>query len=175
MSFRPVRSGFAVCLVLLYPYDKQAFGSLAYMIRLGEDTVMPRNTVGGMKTAVLREEIKNVMGKKLNSLKTKFPMLLSGEVAVTDMADVSDKLWIFNLSAPQEQWRRTLELLAKQVELIRRKGFGEDYWKQGERTTPPEYNADSTGIVFVDTFFVKNDKTQSTEFANKCIDRKSVV
>lgn len=166
----PAIPDFETPKVLLYPYDKQAFGSLAYMIRLGEDTVMQRNTVGGMKTAVLREEIKNVMGKKLNSLKTKFPMLLSGDVVTTDLADLSDKLWIFNVSAPQDQWRRTLELLAKQVELIRRKGFGEDYWKQGAHTTFPEYNADSTAIVFVDTFFVKHSRTQSSEFANKCID-----
>lgn len=166
----PAIPDFETPKVLLYPNDKQAFGSLAYMMRLGEDTAMPRNTVGAMKTAVLREEIKNVMGKKLNSLKTKFPMLLSGEVTATDLADVSDKLWVFNLSAPQDHWRRTLELLAKQVELIRRKGFGDDYWKQDNLTASPEYNADSTGIVFVDTFFVKYYKTQSTEFANKCID-----
>ena len=166
----PAIPDFETPKVLLYPNEKQAFGALAYMMRLGEDTAMPRNTVGAMKTAVLREEIKNVMGKKLNSLKTKFPMLLSGEVQATDLADVSDKLWIFNLSAPQDHWRRTLELLAKQVELIRRKGFGDDYWKQDQLTASPEYNADSTGIVFVDTFFVKYDKTQSTEFANKCID-----
>ena len=166
----PAIPDFETPKVLLYDNNKQAFGALAYMMRLGEDTVMPRNTVGAMKTAVLREEIKNVMGKKLNSLKTKFPMLLSGEVQAMDLADVSDKLWVFNLSAPQDQWRRTLELLAKQVELIRRKGFGDDYWKQDQLTASPEYNADSTGIVFVDTFFVKYDKTQSTEFANKCID-----
>jgi len=166
----PAIPDFETPKVLLYPNNKQAFGALAYMMRLGEDTAMPRNTVGGLKTAVLREEIKTVMGKKLSSLAAKFPTLLGGEVQATDLSDVNDKLWVFNLSAPQDQWRRTLELLAKQVELIRRKGFGADYWKQEQRAISPEYNADSTGIVFVDTFFVKNDRTQSTEFANKCID-----
>ena len=88
---------------------------------------------------------------------------------MADVADLSDKLWILNLSAPKDQWRRTLELLAKQVELIRRKGFGDDYWKQDYHHVWPEYNADSTAIVFVDTIFAKNPKPISTQYVSRCI------
>ena len=154
---------------LLYPNKQQSFGSLAYIIRLTEDSGMRGNTVGSMKTAILRDEIKTVMTNKLNSLKTKYPSLIDCSVTSIDMADLSDKLWAFNLSAPQAQWKQTLELLAKQVEQIRRKGFGEDYWKQDSRYSSPDYNADSTAIVFVDSLFMKRENyTQSSEYVNRC-------
>ena len=115
--------------ILLYPEKQQPFASIGYMIRLPEDATK-QHTVGSMKTGILRDEIRAAMDKKLKSLKSKYPALIDGSVITTDIADLSDKLWILNLSAPKDQWRRTLELLAKQVELIRRKGFGDDYWKQ---------------------------------------------
>ena len=65
---------------LLYPNKQQSFGSLAYIIRLTEDSGMRGNTVGSMKTAILRDEIKTVMTNKLNSLKTKYPSLIDCSV-----------------------------------------------------------------------------------------------
>ena len=80
-------------------------------------------------------------------------------------------LWIFDLSAPRaNQWLRTLELMAKQVEVIRRKGFGDKYWKQNHSFTDPEYNADSTAIILADTAFAKKDNNfRSSEYINRCI------
>lgn len=154
--------------VLLYPEKQQPLASVAYMIRLPKDSAN-QHTVGSMKTDILRDEIRVAIEKKLKSLKTKYPELLDCTVLAADIADLNDKLWVFNLSAPKEQWRRTLELLTKQVELIRRKGFGDDYWKQDYHYVWPEYNADSTAIVFVDTLFAKNPTTISTQHVNKCI------
>ena len=152
--------------ILLYPEKQQPLASLAYMIRLPKDSAK-QHTVGSMKTDILRDEIRVAIEKKLKSLKTKYPELIDGSVMTADVADLSDKLWILNLSAPQDQWRRTLELLAKQVELIRRKGFGDDYWKQGYYHPWPEYNADSTAIVFVDTLMAKTPTPISTQYVNK--------
>lgn len=153
---------------LLYADKQQPFGSIALMMRQPEDSSAPKNTVGGMKTAILRDEIKNQMNNKLRGLKTNFPELLGGSVTTTDVADLGDKLWIFNLSAPQDQWLRTWELLAKQVELIRRKGFGNKIVFPFAPMSP-EYNADSTAIILADTSFVKTDRNiQSTEFVNRC-------
>ena len=154
--------------ILLYPEKQQPLASLAYMIRLPKDSAK-QHTVGSMKTDILRDEIRVAIEKKLKSLKTKYPELIDGSVMTADVADLSDKLWILNLSAPQDQWRRTLELLAKQVELIRRKGFGDDYWKQGYYHPWPEYNADSTAIVFVDTLMAKTPTPISTQYVNKYI------
>ena len=78
--------------ILLYPNKQQSYGSLAYIIRLTEDSVMRGNTVGSMKTAILRDEIKTVLTNKLNSLKTKYPSLIDCSVTSADMPDLSDKL-----------------------------------------------------------------------------------
>ena len=139
---------------LLYADKRQPFGSIALMMRVTEDPTIPKNTVGGMKTIILRDEIKNQMNNKLRSLKKKFPELLDGSVTTTDVADLGDKLWIFNLSAPQDKWLSTLELMAKQVELLRRKGFGNKIVFPFAPMSP-EYNADSTAIILADTSFVK--------------------
>ena len=154
--------------ILLYPEKQQPFASAGYMIRHPKDAAK-QHTVGSMKTDILRDEIRGAIEKKLKSLKAKYPELIDGGVMMADVADLSDKLWVLNLSAPKDQWRRTLELLAKQVELIRRKGFGDDYWKQDYHHVWPEYNADSTAIVFVDTLFAKNPKPISTQYVSKCI------
>lgn len=153
---------------LLYADKQQPFGSIGLMMRLTEDSTTPKNTVGGMKTAILRDEIKNQMNNKLRGLKTKFPELLDGSVTTTDVADLGDKLWMFNLSAPQDKWLSTLELMVKQVELLRRKGFGNKIVFPFAPMSP-EYNADSTAIILADTSFVKTDRNiQSTEFVNRC-------
>ena len=123
---------------LLYADKRQPFGSIALMMRVTEDPTIPKNTVGGMKTAILRDEIKNQMNNKLR------------------------------LSAPQHKWLSTLELMAKQVELLRRKGFGNKIVFPFAPMSP-EYNADSTAIILADTSFVKTGRNiQSTEFINRC-------
>lgn len=153
---------------LLYADKQQPFGSIALMMRLTEDSTTPKNTVGGMKTAILRDEIKNQMNNKLRGLKKKFPELLGGSVTTTDVADLGDKLWMFNLSAPQDKWLSTLELMVKQMELLRRKGYGNKIVFPFAPMSP-EYNADSTAIILADTSFVKTDRNiQSTEFVNRC-------
>ena len=129
---------------LLYADKRQPFGSIALMMRVTEDPTIPKNTVGGMKTIIL------------------------GSVTTTDVADLGDKLWIFNLSAPQDKWLSTLELMAKQVELLRRKGFGNKIVFPFAPMSP-EYNADSTAIILADTSFVKTSRNiQSTEYVNRC-------
>lgn len=160
--------------VLLYADKQQPYGSVGLMMRLTDDSLAQRNTVGGMKTDILRDEIKKVMAKKLNSLKTNYSEILDGSVVAVDIADLGDKLWVFNISAGEtkspDMWQRPLELMAKQVELIRRRGFGEDYWKQDHHYASPDYNADSTAIVLVDTSFVKTgNRVQSPELANRCL------
>ena len=157
--------------ILLYAHKQQAYCSIGLIMRTPKDPLAQLNTVGGMKTAILRDEIKRAMDKKLNSLKTKYADIISGNVTRLDLADLSDKLWIFDLSAPRaNQWLRTLELMAKQVEVIRRKGFGDKYWKQNHSFTDPEYNADSTAIILADTAFAKNDnKVRSSDYVNRCL------
>ena len=153
---------------LLYADKQQPYGSIGLMMRLTEDSTTPKNTVGCMKTTILRDEIKNQMNDKLNGLKKKYPEILDVLVTTTDVADIGDKLWIFNLSGPQDKWLRTWELLAKQVELLRRKGFGNKIVFPFAPMSP-EYNADSTAIILADTSFVKTGRNiQSTEFVNRC-------
>ena len=159
--------------ILMYADKQQPYGSIALMMRQTEDLTTPKNTVGSMKTAFLRDEIRKAVDKKLKNLKTKYPDILDGNVSNTDIADLNDKLWVFDLDAKQDQWQRALELLAKQVELIRRKGFGENYWKQVyiHGSLSPEYNADSTAIILEDTSFVKTDRNiQSKEYVDRCFD-----
>ena len=154
---------------LLYTEKQQPFASLCYLLRLAGDTAK-HHTVGSMKTDVVRDEIRMAMEMKLKSLRAKYPELIDGSVMSVNVADLSDKLWVLNLSAPQDQWRHTLELLAMQVELIRRKGFGDDYWKQRKNYIWPDYNADSTAIVFVDTVYAKHPNSLgSTQHVEKCL------
>lgn len=154
---------------LLFADKKQPYGGIGLIMRVNDDTTVQHNTVGSVKTDILRDKIKELTGKKLSSLKTKYPNIFDGSVTTLDLADLSDKLWIFNLSAPQDQWLQTCELIAKQVELIRRKGFAKDSWKQSHIYTDPEYNADSTAIVMADTSFTKtSNPVQSTEYVNQC-------
>jgi hypothetical protein len=153
---------------LLFADKKQPYGGIGLIMRLHDDTTVQHNTVGSMKTDILRDKIKELMGKKLSSLNTKYQDIFDGSVSTMDLADLSDKLWIFNLSAPQDQWQRTCELMAKQVELIRRKGFAEDSWKDTHIYVDPEYNADSTAIVMADTSFTKTSNAeQSTKYVNQ--------
>ena len=154
---------------LLYTEKQQPFASLCYLLRLAGDTAK-HHTVGSMKTDVVRDEIRMAMEMKLKSLRAKYPELIDGSVMSVNVADLSDKLWVLNLSAPQDQWRHTLELLAMQVELIRRKGFGDDYWKQRKNYIWSDYNADSTAIVFVDTVYAKHPNSLgSTQHVEKCL------
>ena len=154
---------------LLYTEKQQPFASLCYLLRLAGDTAK-HHTVGSMKTDVVRDEIRMAMEMKLKSLRAKYPELIDGSVMSVNVGDLSDKLWVLNLSAPQDQWRHTLELLAMQVELIRRKGFGDDYWKQRKNYIWPDYNADSTAIVFVDTVYAKHPNSLgSTQHVEKCL------
>ena len=156
--------------ILLNAHKQQAYCSIGLIMRTPKDPLAQLNTVGGMKTTILRDEIKNAMDKKLNSLKTKYTDIIGSNVARLDLADLSDKLWIFDLSTPRaDQWLRTLELMAKQVEIIRRKGFGDNYWKQDHSYSNPDYNADSTAIVLVDSAFAKNDNNvRSSDYINRC-------
>ena len=154
---------------LLYTEKQQPFASLCYLLRLAGDTAK-HHTVGSMKTDVVRDEIRMAMEMKLKSLRAKYPELIDGSVMSVNVGDLSDKLWVLNLSAPQDQWRHTLELLAMQVELIRRKGFGDDYWKQRKNYIWSDYNADSTAIVFVDTVYAKHPNSLgSTQHVEKCL------
>ena len=156
--------------ILPYAYKQQAFCSIGLMMRTTDAPSAQLNTIGSMKTAILRDEIKRAMGKKLNSLKAKYADIISGDVTTLDLADLRNKLWIFDLSTPRaDHWLRTLELMAKQVEVIRRKGFGDKYWKQQHSFTYPQYNADSTAIILTDTAFAKKDNNvKSSEYLNRC-------
>jgi zinc protease len=82
--------------ILLYAHKQQAYCSIGLIMRTPKDPLAQLNTVGGMKTAILRDEIKRAMDKKLNSLKTKYADIISGNVTRLDLADLSDKLWIFD-------------------------------------------------------------------------------
>ena len=61
---------------------------------------------------------------KLNSLKAKFPTILGIDVVATNIADLSDKLWIFNLSEGDMTYIRqvTLVSLRAHVRQLLKKG-----------------------------------------------------
>lgn len=154
--------------------DKQLpYNTNLLLLRLPEVNLGMNPTIGDLRIGILREKIKDIMKGKLEALRNNNKDLYDSEVEKFSMGDILNKqLLSFGLSAVPERWSFSLESLAKQIEIIRRKGFKDDDWKEEYPFLSPAYNADSTAINFADTVFVipNNDHVQGSSLADQYAD-----
>ena len=126
---------------------------------------MEKNTVGALRTKIIRDRIKNVMRERLSTLRNKDIHGIT--VSFLDLADVKDsKNLVLEMSSTVDTWQQTLEMLLKSIEYARRKGF-----KDSEIDTTKcfvRYNADSTAIDLPDTLGSSHNHS-SKDWAEKFV------
>ena len=151
----PALPDFEAPRVRFYQDNQLPYNSTLFMMNLHDFNHGKKQTIGDLRTSVLREKIIKIMQDKLNNLKANLKELYGSEVNQTNIADVlNTQLLAFNLDGAPENWKLSVESLAKRIELIRRKGFKDEDWKEEYPYQSPKYNIDSTAINFADTSFV---------------------
>lgn len=118
------------------------------MMRLPADNVAKENTVGALRAEEVYNHLSGLMLNQLNLVKDKS----IANVASTMAKPVEVKgieTMIFELGSKPDDWKKTLEKLAKRVEYLRRNGFTDADNKL--LISKPMYNEDYTAIDFVDS------------------------
>jgi len=139
--------------------------SSCILIRLPNEQTVGKNTVGALRTKLIRDRLKEVMQDRLSALRNKD--IHNASVSYLDLADVKDsKNLVLEMSSTAETWQQTLEMLLKSIEYARRKGF-----KESEIDTAKWYvcyNADSTAIDLPDTLGSSHNHS-SKDWAEKFV------
>ena len=127
------------------------------------------NTMGGQRTIAYRNKIENILNRKLEAIKAKHKDMYDASIEYTDIADIANtKSFLFGFGSDPANSKKAYELLAKQLEFLRRNGFKDEDWKKeyiynGAAT----YNEDSTLINFTDTCYkAENDYYRATDLLN---------
>ncbi|MCR4769832.1 MAG: insulinase family protein [Bacteroidaceae bacterium] len=142
--------------------------SVLFTTRIPRQGSEKQNLIGDMRDAVITYKIKDLMQSRLNGLKAKYNNIFNYSTGITEFGDTWNYLLLLSLDGEQAQWQKTMEILAKQIELIRRNGFTDEDLEPEISNTPPKYNEDSTAIVFVDSSYVAH-KTHNDLFT-RCAD-----
>lgn len=144
---------------------------VSFLMKVPELAAESRHTIGGMRTDYIRDKITNIMQWKIGDLQTQITGSASfGSSLKMELVDGGQELLSFKLSSAPDNWQSTLETLVKQVELIRRKGFTHDEWKETYALNNPKFNADTTALILVDTTFVesKSNQRKSNDLMSAC-------
>lgn len=144
---------------------------VSFLMNVPELAAESRHTIGGIRTDYIRDKITNIMQWKIGDLQTQITGLASFDSSLKmELVDGGQELLSFKLSSAPENWQSTLETLVKQVELIRRKGFTHDEWKETYSLDKPKFNADTTALILVDTTFVesKSNQRKSNDLMRAC-------
>lgn len=151
--------------IRFYQDQRISAHSSCILIRLPNEQTVEKNTVGALRTKIIRDRIKNVMRERLSTLRNKDIHGIT--VSYLDLADVKDsKNLVLEMSSTADTWQQTLEMLLKSIEYARRKGF-----KDSEIDTTKcfvRYNADSTAIDLPDTLGSSHNHS-SKDWAEKFV------
>lgn len=142
--------------------------SVLFTTRIPRHGSKEQNLVGDMRYAVTTSKIRDLMNNRLSDLKVKYNNVYNGGTAFTELGDTWNFLIFFTLDGEVTQWQQTMEALTKQIEIIRRNGFNDKDLEPEINNAAPEYNEDSTAIVFVDSSYV--EKNTYNDLLIRCID-----
>ena len=152
--------------IRFYQDQRISVHSSCILIRLPNEQTEGKNTVGALRTKLIRDRLKDVMRDRLSVLRNKD--IHGTSVSYLDLADVRDsKNLVLEMNSAAETWQQALEMLLKSIEYARRKGF-----KESEIDTVKwyvRYNADSTAIDLPDTLgssHNRSSKDWSDKFSN---------
>jgi len=143
------------------------------MCSLGIITRMPAsetdNSIGTLRTELVHNKINDIITSRFNLLKSKYNIIVNPSSMMIDLADVpGSKIWLCGFDVKPEYWEQGTELILKQIEYLRRKGFRDEDWKKGSLDDSPKYNEDSTAIVYADTVPDNySDNTSKSDFADR--------
>lgn len=124
-------------------------------------------TVASQRTLWIRNKISDILRMKLETINKNNKDILEVVANYSNIADlINSKILMIGLGSQAADSKKAYELLAKQIELIRRRGFKDEDWKEKFLYNVPIYNEDSTKFVFIDSILTK-DVLQSEERANR--------
>ncbi len=138
---------------------------VTFLMKVPDQKAESRHSIGGLRTDFMRDKITEIMQSKMMDLQqelTGSPGLAFDKSLKFELVGGGEEFLSFKLSSAPDQWQSTLETLMKQVELIRRKGFTHQEWKETYTVSMPEFNADTTALILVDTTFVERTPKQRT-------------
>ncbi|WP_027455247.1 insulinase family protein [Xylanibacter brevis] len=138
---------------------------VTFLMKVPDQKAESRHSIGGLRTDFMRDKITKIMRSKMMDLQqelTGSPGLAFDNSLKFELVGGGEEFLSFKLSSAPDQWQSTLETLMKQVELIRRKGFTHQEWKETYTVSMPEFNADTTALILVDTTFVERTPKQRT-------------
>ncbi len=117
-------------------------------MRLPVDTSEKENTVGALRSEQLYNHMRGLMHNQLNAMKDSSIVLAFSSI-LTPIDVKGAATMMFELYSKADDWKKTLEKLAKRMEYVRRKGFTDD--DKVKFAEHPKYNDDFTAIDFADT------------------------
>ena len=129
-----------------------SFAQTAVYVRLPFQGPKEHVTVDDLKEKYIQDRIvyrfKDV---KFHALKENFDIISSASAAITNITkSKGSRILQFVMNSSTENWKEAQELLFKQIELTRRKGFAEEAILRLGSVVPSMYNveADTTAIIF---------------------------
>ncbi len=148
---QPIIPDFDTPKISFYKEPKLPYVLNALLIR----TTVPEadiKTVGGQRTQWMRNKIKDILNEKMKTINENNKDMLEVNSLYMDLGDVANnKFYMIGFGSKDVDSKKAYELLAKQIELIRRKGFKDEDWKEQFLHIPHIYNEDSTSFVFADS------------------------
>ncbi|MBP5338345.1 MAG: insulinase family protein [Prevotella sp.] len=147
----------------VYQDDKSTAHTISITIKLPKNWTEQENTVGDVRLSLLYKKITNLMFNRLKPLEN--TDILNCETSIFNPIYTNNAFFMsFNLFA-SASWQQTLELLAKQIETIRRMGFTE--YVPEKIWSKCEYNEDVTALILPQLL----PQNVSTLTSNECADR----
>ena len=134
--------------VRFYHNEQSPYHISDIAMRLPVDTPEKENTVGALRSEQVYNHMSGLMHNQLNNMKNKsIALAFSSILAPVDVKGASTM--VLRLYSKPDDWKTTLEKLAKRVEYLRRKGFADA--DKMMFVSRPKYNEDYTAIEFADT------------------------
>ena len=143
------------------------FHASSVIIRQPKEENVLRNRVGDMRSGLIVDKIRIMMGDQLKAINNKDIMATSSyELNPTDIKDA--KFIVFEMNSSPSNWKMTLETLLKKVESIRRKGFA-DFKSNPHDQASPAYNKDFSAILFPDTVFSQFVSKRNNDWTDRLV------
>ncbi len=154
--------------------NKPSTTSSVIIMRLPEPTEKS-NTIGALRSKLTINKIEELMRNRLKALKGGDILEASVYVLAPTNGPIA-RFISFELTANADNWKQTLETLAKQIEYARRTGFKE-YEQEQHATDGIAYNTDSTAIDFASTTYTSSAEISKiwTEKISKSFYNRNVI
>ena len=148
-----------------YQDPRLPFHSSSVIVRLPKEERVLKNRVGDLRSELILDKIRFLMGDQLGALKNND--ILTASSYYLSPSDIQEaKFIVFEMSSSPDKWKSTLETLLKKVESVRRKGFT-DFKSNPHDQASPAYNEDFSAILFPDTVFSQYVSKRSKDWTER--------